>query len=163
MKYFKNERLMMTEEEARNRAKELLNENQVDLITKYMFLEQHCKKQKELIDTILNWNIFKNECPMNFGYDEETNENKAQDVFYKDDDYCENNCNDDYTKCWLKYFKRMHELEKGDTDEITFKAIQRYCEENNIIPNIISEDKLKLVLQLGIAEYNRKLLEKDND
>ena len=50
-----------------------------------------------------------------------------------------------------------------DTDEITFKAIQRYCEENNIISNIISEDKLKLVLQLGIAEYNRKLLEKDND
>ena len=47
---FKNERLMMTEEEARNRAKELLNENQVDLITKYMFLEQQCKKQKEVID-----------------------------------------------------------------------------------------------------------------
>ena len=37
---FKNERLMMSKEEARNRAKELLNENQVDLITKYMFLEQ---------------------------------------------------------------------------------------------------------------------------
>ena len=47
---FKNERLMMTEEEARNRAKELLNENQVDLITKYMFLEQQCKNQKEVID-----------------------------------------------------------------------------------------------------------------
>ena len=52
MKYFKNERLMMTEEEARNRAKELLNENQVDLLTKYMFLEQQCKKQKEVIDKI---------------------------------------------------------------------------------------------------------------
>ena len=47
---FKNERLMMTEEEARNRAKELFNENQVDLITKYMFLEQQCQKQKEVID-----------------------------------------------------------------------------------------------------------------
>ena len=45
---FKNERLMMSKEEARNRAKELLNENQVDLITKYMFLEQQCKKQKEI-------------------------------------------------------------------------------------------------------------------
>ena len=81
-------------------------------------LKKENKQLKELIDTILNWDIFKNECPMNFGYDEETNENKAQDVFYKDDDYCENNCNDDYTKCWLKYFKRMHELEKGDSDEI---------------------------------------------
>ena len=49
---FKNEILMMSEEEARNRAKELLNENQVDLITKYMFLEQKCKKQKEVIDKI---------------------------------------------------------------------------------------------------------------
>ena len=44
---FKNGRLMMSKEEARNRAKELLNENQVDLITKYMFLEQHCKKNKK--------------------------------------------------------------------------------------------------------------------
>ena len=50
---FKNERLMMTEEEARNRAKELLNENQVDLITKYMFLEQQVKKQKEVIDKLI--------------------------------------------------------------------------------------------------------------
>ena len=52
---FKNERLMMTEEEARNRAKELLNENQVDLITKYMFLEQQCKKQKEVINRATEW------------------------------------------------------------------------------------------------------------
>ena len=49
---FKNEILMMSEEEVRNRAKELLNENQVDLIIKYMFLEQQCKKQKEVIDKI---------------------------------------------------------------------------------------------------------------
>lgn len=49
---FKNEILMMSKEEARNRAKELLNENQVDLIIKYMFLEQQCKKQKEVIDKI---------------------------------------------------------------------------------------------------------------
>ena len=51
---FKNERLMMSKEEARNRAKELLNENQVDLITKYMFLEQQCKKQKEVIIKVMN-------------------------------------------------------------------------------------------------------------
>ena len=52
---FKNEILMMSEEEARNRAKELLNENQVDLITKYMFLEQQCKKQKEAIDKAIEY------------------------------------------------------------------------------------------------------------
>ena len=53
----KEERLMMSKEEARNRVKELLNENQVDLITKYMFLEQQCKKQKEVIDRL---NFIKN-------------------------------------------------------------------------------------------------------
>ncbi len=37
---FKNERLKMSKEEAINKAKELFNETQVDLITKYMFLEQ---------------------------------------------------------------------------------------------------------------------------
>lgn len=52
---FKNERLMMSKEEARNRAKELLNENQVDLITKYMFLEQQCNKQKEVINKAINF------------------------------------------------------------------------------------------------------------
>lgn len=94
------------------------NDKVVDKVNwENMLLKKENKQLKELIDTILNWNIFKNECPMNFGYDEETNEDKAQDVFYKDDDYCENNCNDDYTKCWLKYFKRMHELEKGDINE----------------------------------------------
>lgn len=49
---FKNERLMMSEEEIRKRAKELLNENQADLIIKYMFLEQQAKKQKEVIDKL---------------------------------------------------------------------------------------------------------------
>ena len=52
---FKNEILMMSEEEVRNRAKELLNENQVDLITKYMFLEQQCKKQKEIINKAIEY------------------------------------------------------------------------------------------------------------
>ena len=52
---FKNERLMMSKEEVINRAKELLNENQEVLITKYMFLEQQCKKQKEVIDKAIEW------------------------------------------------------------------------------------------------------------
>lgn len=56
---FKNEKLMMSKEEARNRTKELLNENQIDLITKYMFLEQQCKKQKEVIDKIKDLLIIK--------------------------------------------------------------------------------------------------------
>lgn len=46
-----------------------------------------------------------------------------------------------------------------DQDEETYKAILRYCEENNVIPNIISEDKLNLVLRLGIAELNKREME----
>lgn len=80
-------------------------------------LQQENKQLKELISAILNWNIFKNECPMNFGYDKNTIEDKAQEVFYENDDYCENNCNDDYKKCWLKYFRKMQELEKGGINE----------------------------------------------
>ena len=80
----------------------------------YLRLE---KENQELISAILNWNIFKNECPMNFGYYKNTIEDKAQEVFYENDDYCENNCNDDYKKCWLKYFRKMQELEKGGINE----------------------------------------------
>ena len=47
-------------------------------------------------------------------------------------------------------------------DKETLKAIERYCEENNIFPNIIEKEKLDLVLKLGIDEYNRRLLEKEN-
>ena len=46
-----------------------------------------------------------------------------------------------------------------DQDEATYKAILRYCVENNVVPNIISEDKLKLILRLGIAEYSKRNLE----
>ena len=53
----KEERLMMSKEEARNRAKELLNENQVDLITKYMFLAQQVQKQKKTIDKAIDFII----------------------------------------------------------------------------------------------------------
>lgn len=38
-----------------------------------------------------------------------------------------------------------------------------YCDEYNVIPNIIEKEKLDLVLKLGIDEYNRRLLEKEND
>ena len=41
-------------------------------------------------------------------------------------------------------------------NEATIKAIQRYCEENDAYPNIIDEDKLNIILKLGIAEYNKR-------
>lgn len=80
---FKNERLMMSKEEARKRAKELLNENQVDLITKYMFLEQQCKKQKEVIDNTIEY-INKYESI------------RAYYEYIDEDGYDEYNCDEDF-------------------------------------------------------------------
>lgn len=41
-------------------------------------------------------------------------------------------------------------------DKATIKAIERYCEENNIIPNIIEKEKLDIVLRLGIQALNER-------
>lgn len=51
--------------------------------------------------------------------------------------------------------KMMTQIVNKQNEE-TIKAIQKYCEENNIYPNIIDEDKLKIILQLGIIEYNKR-------
>lgn len=80
-------------------------------------LEEEYKKSEELLNTILNFEFFKNECPLNLGFEKDTNEDKAQDVFYEDE-YCENTCNDDYRKCWLKYFKKLQELEQGSDSDV---------------------------------------------
>ena len=70
------------------------------------------KKLKNLIDIILNFSFFKEECPLNFGFENNTNEDKSQSVFYEDE-WCEDNCNDNCKDCWLKYFKKLQELEQG--------------------------------------------------
>ena len=75
-------------------------------------LQQENEQLKDLIDTILNFSFFKEECPLNFGFENNTNEDKSQSIFYEDE-WCENNCNDNYKDCWLKYFKKLQELEQG--------------------------------------------------
>lgn len=52
--------------------------------------------------------------------------------------------------------ERIYEI-VSKHDKETLKAIERYCDENNIIPNIIEKEKLDLVLKLGITEYNRRI------
>lgn len=74
-------------------------------------LQQENKQLQDLIDTILNFSFFKEECPLNFGFEDNSKEDEAQNIFYSDE-YCENACNDDYRKCWLKYFEKMQELER---------------------------------------------------
>lgn len=84
--------------------KELLKENQK--------LEQALDENKKLINTILNFSLFKEECPLDFGFEDNSKEDKAQNIFYNTE-YCENNCNDNYKDCWLKYFKELQKA-KGD-------------------------------------------------
>ena len=78
-------------------------------------LLKEIERLNNIINTMLDFNFFKEECPLNFGYTEKCDEEKAQDIFYKDD-YCEENCNDDYKKCWLKYFERLQELKGSDKE-----------------------------------------------
>ena len=75
-------------------------------------LEQENKQLQDLIDTILNFSFFKEECPLNFSFEDNSKEDEAQNIFYSDE-YCENNCNDIYKDCWLKYFKELQKS-KGD-------------------------------------------------
>ena len=92
-----------------------------DNISKFIFglqqknknLEQALDENKKIINTILNFSFFKEECPLNFSFEDNSKEDEAQNIFYNDE-YCENNCNDIYKDCWLKYFK---ELQGIDSDE----------------------------------------------
>lgn len=79
---------------------------------KISVLEQALDENKKLINTILNFSFFKEECPLNLSFENNSKEDKAQNIFYNDE-YCENNCNGIYKDCWLKYFKELQEA-KGD-------------------------------------------------
>ena len=89
------------------------NDKVVDKVNwENMLLKKENEQLKDLIYTILNFSFFKEECPLNFGFENNTNEDKSQSIFYEDE-WCENNCNDNYKDCWLKYFKKLQELEKS--------------------------------------------------
>ena len=105
-------------EELLNIAKELSEKPTTELALQFMELTaDNIVKDKEIdrlnniIDTMLEFSFFKEECPLNFGFGDKKEE-KAQDVFYEDD-YCEENCNDIYKKCWLKYFEKLQELKEN--------------------------------------------------
>ena len=83
-----------------------------DFEVQYWELQEENKQLKNLIDIILNFSFFKEECPLNFGFEDNSKEDKAQNIFYNDE-YCENNCDDNYKDCWLKYFKELQKA-KGD-------------------------------------------------
>ena len=79
-------------------------------------LQKENKQLKNLLDIILNFSFFKEECPLNFSFEDNSKEDKSQSIFYEDQ-WCENNCNDNYKDCWLKYFEKMQELERDGKNE----------------------------------------------
>lgn len=69
--------------------------------------------------------------------------------------------NFDEENCIASYTEKMITKIVSVQDKETLRAIERYCEENNVIPNIIEKEKLDLVLKLGIDEYNRRFLKEE--
>ena len=94
----------------RNAFNEIVEDNQ-KLKNEVVYSKVEIDRLNNIIDTMLEFSFFKEECPLNFGFGDEKEE-KAQDVFYEDD-YCEENCNDIYKKCWLKYFEKLQELKEN--------------------------------------------------
>lgn len=93
----------------RNAFNEIVEDNQ-KLKNEIVYSKVEIDRLNNIIDTMLEFSFFKEECPLNFGFGDEKEE-KAQDVFYEDN-YCEENCNDIYKKCWLKYFEKLQELKE---------------------------------------------------
>ena len=81
----------------------------------YEQLRQENKQLKDLIDSILSLPFFKDMCPLDLSFENNSREDKAQIVFY-DNEWCENNCSDNYKNCWLKYFKKLQE-QGSDSNE----------------------------------------------
>lgn len=81
----------------------------------YIYLQQEKIKLENLLDTILTYHLFSDTCPLEFGFEKDSLQDKAQNVFYEDDgEYCETNCDECYKKCWIKFFKRIMELKGED-------------------------------------------------
>lgn len=66
---------------------------------------------------------------------------------------------DSYDNTVFQYTEKIitHIIDMENKEAL--KTILQYCEENNIIPNLIDKNRLDLVLKLGINELNKRDLE----
>lgn len=79
------------------------------------YAKEEIERLNNIINTILEFDFFKNNCPLDFSYTEKCDEDEAQNVFYEDA-YCEENCSNEFKKCWLKYFEELQELKGSDKE-----------------------------------------------
>ena len=104
-------------EKTDNNIKKILKDEELDFYQRLVkTFNQVCEEYEQLINTILNFSFFKEECPLSFEFEDNSKEDKAQNIFYSDE-YCENNCNDIYKDCWLKYFKELQKAKEGVKNE----------------------------------------------
>lgn len=70
---------------------------------------------------------------------------------------------DSYDNSVFQYTEKFitHIIDMENKESL--KAILQYCEENNIIPNLIDKNRLDLVLRLGINELNKRELVGDTN
>lgn len=66
---------------------------------------------------------------------------------------------DSYDNAVFQYTEKFitHIIDMENKEAL--KTILQYCEENNIVPNLIDKNRLDLVLKLGINELNKRDLE----
>lgn len=98
----KNESQAIAKEVVLNEYENLQEENKQ--------LQEKIFQLENLVDVILSSYIFENMCPLELFLEKNLKEKKARCIFYLKND-CEKNCDDDFKKCWLKYFKNLQELE----------------------------------------------------
>lgn len=80
-------------------------------------LQEEKIKLENLLDTILTYHLFSDTCPLEFGFEKDSLQDKAQNDFYEDDGrYCDINCGGSCKNCWIKFFKRIMELKGGNND-----------------------------------------------
>lgn len=92
---------------------EKLQQENTDLRIQISAREEEYLKLESLVDTILDFDLLREDCPLGYDFEKNSIECIVQDEFYEEE-YCEENCdNDSCKKCWLKFFKRVHELYRG--------------------------------------------------
>ena len=93
-----------------DRLNEIIKKKNKQINDMEKFYKDKIKRLNKIIDTILDFSFFQEECPLNIDFNDK-NEDKSQLIFYNEG-YCEKECCNDYKKCWLKYFKRLQELKE---------------------------------------------------
>lgn len=86
---------------------------------KYTDQKEEIERLNNIINEILTFGIYKEECPMTLDFEDNCLEGKAQkdfDIYMNCDEHCGCGLEDNHNECWLKYFERLQELKGSDKE-----------------------------------------------